>query len=923
MKTIKKLAVAACVGASLISMNNETKMIPEVRAEVVKPSIVLPAGVTQGPTVEGITEYRLANGLRVVLFSDPSKPTATVNMTYLVGSRQENYGETGMAHLLEHLIFKGSKNFPAPTKEFTRRGFRMNGSTWFDRTNYYVSFSSTEDNLKWALAWSADAMRNSFIAKKDLDSEMSVVRNEYEMGENSPTSVMMKRMQSMIFDWHNYGKSTIGNKSDIENVRIENLQDFYHRYYRPDNAVLTVSGKFDIQKTLNWIAEDFGKIENPAETLPPEWTVEPTADGERSFEIRRKGESQLVAVAYRIPSALHADSPAVETAVDILSDDPNGRLYQNLVKTGLATKVFGSVMGTKQPGYVIFMAVVKKGEPIEPVRKALIETIETSLEKTPISSKELDRTKIEAENLYEVLFSDPEAFGVGLSEFIALGDWRLFFYGRDQIQKVTAKEAENAASKYFVRDNRVVGVFLPEDNPKRATIPASPTAEQLLVNYTPKQDSAEAETFDSSFANLDKRTIKFNVGDLKVALLPKKNRGETVTVMLKFDYGNLENLSGKETAMTLANAMLTYGTDKLSRGEIEDEMSKLKMTGSISNYVTTRSNLDASLNFVADLWKHSVYPENEFKDLKKKLTVMFESMKDKPDALSDDAMAQHFNTYPKGDPRHSPSLAEKIAALNALSDADVKAFAKEYFGTARGEIAIVGDFDAKKAEETIKKAFADNKSQVAFGKIYKEFKPVAATRITIDAPEKENAVLAGRAVFPIKDTDADAPALMIANWILGGGTGLSNRLIDRLRQKEGLSYGAGSGVKIPAEGNEGAFVFRAIVAPQNLLKAEASAKDVIETAVRDGFTDQEVAEAKKGFLQSQAVARAQDRVISASWIKKLELNRDWKFNKEMEDKINALTTAQVNAVLKKYIKPDQITYVLAGDLKKTKTEGQK
>ncbi len=179
MKTIKKLAVAACVGASLISMNNETKMIPEVRAEVVKPSIVLPAGVTQGPTVEGITEYRLANGLRVVLFSDPSKPTATVNMTYLVGSRQENYGETGMAHLLEHLIFKGSKNFPAPTKEFTRRGFRMNGSTWFDRTNYYVSFSSTEDNLKWALAWSADAMRNSFIAKKDLDSEMSVVRNEY------------------------------------------------------------------------------------------------------------------------------------------------------------------------------------------------------------------------------------------------------------------------------------------------------------------------------------------------------------------------------------------------------------------------------------------------------------------------------------------------------------------------------------------------------------------------------------------------------------------------------------------------------------------------------------------------------------------------------------------------------------------------
>ena len=226
-------------------------------------SASLPAGVTQGPTVEGITEYRLANGLRVVLFPDDSKATATVNMTYLVGSRQENYGETGMAHLLEHLIFKGSKNYPDPTKEFTNRGFRMNGSTWLDRTNYFVSFTANEDNLAFALAWSADAMRNSFIAKKDLDSEMSVVRNEYEMGENSPSSVLFKRLQSMMYDWHNYGKSTIGNRSDIEHVRIENLQNFYHRYYRPDNAVLTVSGKFDVTKTLAMNAKEFGNIENP------------------------------------------------------------------------------------------------------------------------------------------------------------------------------------------------------------------------------------------------------------------------------------------------------------------------------------------------------------------------------------------------------------------------------------------------------------------------------------------------------------------------------------------------------------------------------------------------------------------------------------------------------------------------------------
>mgnify|MGYP001140590109 CR=1 FL=1 len=217
-----------------------------------------PAGVTRGASVEGITEYRLANGLQVLLVPDDSKPTTTVNVTYHVGSRHENYGETGMAHLLEHLIFKGSERHPSPEKEFSRRGFRNNGTTWFDRTNYFSTFQATDENLRWALDWKADAMVNSFIAKEDLDSEMTVVRNEYEMGENEPFRVLYKRLFATAFQWHNYGNSTIGNRSDIENVRIENLQAFYRLYYQPDNAVLTIAGKFDIEQTLPLIARTFG-----------------------------------------------------------------------------------------------------------------------------------------------------------------------------------------------------------------------------------------------------------------------------------------------------------------------------------------------------------------------------------------------------------------------------------------------------------------------------------------------------------------------------------------------------------------------------------------------------------------------------------------------------------------------------------------
>ncbi|MBL8510830.1 MAG: insulinase family protein, partial [Betaproteobacteria bacterium] len=287
----------------------------------------LPAGVERVTSVEGITEYRLKNGLKVLLFPDPSKPTITVNVTYLVGSRHENYGETGMAHLLEHLVFKGTPKNPKIDQEFNKRGMRSNGSTTRDRTNYFELFQASEDNLKWAIQMEADRMVNSFIAKKDLDSEMTVVRNEYESGENNPFGVMVKRIQSVAYDWHNYSNATIGNRSDIENVKIDNLQAFYRRYYQPDNAVLLIAGKFDEAKTLALVAQAFNAIPKPKRELPKLWTTEPAQDGERSFNVRRKGDIQLVVVAYKVPSALSMDTSALGFANFVLTDTPTGRLH--------------------------------------------------------------------------------------------------------------------------------------------------------------------------------------------------------------------------------------------------------------------------------------------------------------------------------------------------------------------------------------------------------------------------------------------------------------------------------------------------------------------------------------------------------------------------------------------------------------------
>ncbi|MGE5713061.1 MAG: M16 family metallopeptidase [Betaproteobacteria bacterium] len=876
----------------------------------------LPAGVTRGQTVEGITEYRLANGLRFILFPDPSKPTATVNITYLVGSRNENYGETGMAHLLEHLIFKGSKNHPKPDAEFSKRGFQNNGTTWLDRTNYFSTFQASDDNLKWAIDWSADAMVNSFIAKKDLDSEMTVVRNEFEMRQNNPSLQMFERNQAMLYDWHNYGKSAVGARSDIENVRIENLQAFYRTYYQPDNAVLIVAGKFDEAKTIRWIADAFGRIPKPKRTLPVLWTVEPTHDGERQFTIRRKGEVQIVTVAYRLPSALHPDLLAADVAVDVLSDTPNGRLYKALVETGKAAQVFGSTMGARDPGFVVFGAVVKKGEPLEPVAQTMIDVIEGSLRKQPVTEAELKRTLQQQATSFERTLANPQSFGVGLSEYVALGDWRLFFHNRDRVAGLASTTVDQAAARYFVRDNRVVGFFIPEDNLQRAEIPAAPAAAQVLAEFKPSSAGQSGEAFDPSQDNIDKRTRIVTVGDLKIALLPKKNRGETVNVRTNFRWGDVASLTGRSVEGELAGAMLSRGTDKRSRQQIADEMTRLQMTGGLLGFQTTRTHLPDSLRLLAEVLRGANFPPAEYQQLQRELVTGLSSQLDNPETLSRDAMSTHFNVYPAGDPRSYIPLKQRIDEVSKTSLESVKKFYADFYGTARGEISIVGDFDEKQVEPLLKELFAGWASKAPYSRIDREYREVKPVRLMVDTPDKENAIFRARLDFPLRDDDPDAPALLLANEIFGGGSGLSNRLMVRLRQKDGLSYGVGSGVALGSRERYSTFTIGGLSAPQNVNRAEQAVREELERALKDGFTAAEVEDARKGLLQARTLNRSQDPVVAGAWISNLDLGRTFAFSKQFEDRLRAVTPEQVNAAFRKYIDPAKMTFVIAGDAKK-------
>ena len=872
--------------------------------------------------VEGITEYRLPNGLRVLLAPDASKPTTTVNVTYLVGSRHENYGETGMAHLLEHMVFKGTPKFGNLLQELAKRGMDFNGSTYFDRTNYYQTFSANPDNLKWAIEMEADRMVNCFIARKDLDSEFSVVRNEMESGENSPFMSLWRSMAATAFDWHNYGKATIGARSDVENVKIENLQNFYRKYYQPDNAVLLVAGKFDPDATLALIQKEFGAIPKPTRILEPTYTQDPVQDGEREVTVRRTGDTQLSAVLYHTAPGSHIDSAALAALFEVLADTPNGRLHKSLVEKKLAVSVNAMNFDLAERGYVVLMAELSKTQSLNNARKALLSELEGIAQK-PITEAELKRAKASLLSAIDKTINDPQMLAVQLSESIANGDWRLFFLQRDRIENLTVPQLQAAALNYFKASNRTLGQFIPTNTPDRVKVPETVDVAKLVADYKGKTAASEGEVFDVAPANIEKRTQRLALGNgMKLILTPKKTRGETVSGYFTLRFGDEKSLFNQATTANLTAHMLMRGTAQLQRAEIAAKLDELKTQLEVTGggqtvsvrFDTLRKNLPAVLSLVKDILRAPSFPAKEFELLVDESTASLESQRSQPNAKGSLAMALALEVYPQGDIRATRSLDESIASLKAAKLAQVKQFHSQFYGANNSEFALVGDFDSDAVKAQLQQYFGNWKSAKSYTRLKAEPKPVKAQTIQLEAPDKANAFFIAGLPLLLQDTDPDFIPLQLANRILGGGT--KSRLMDRLRQKDGISYGAASQLSVSAFERSAMWVLYAIYAPQNLGKLKSSVQEELAKFAKDGVTAEELADAKKAWLEERKIGRAQDASLAAGHVAQTAANRTMAFVEKNDARIESSTLDEVNAAIRKHLEPNKFLNVYAGDFVK-------
>src|ERR1039457_163431 len=886
-------------------------------------SQTLPQGVRKITAVEGITEYALPNGLHVLLFPDSSKPNVTVNMTYMVGSRLEGYGETGMAHLLEHMLFLQTKTRKDIKQELKDHGAEMNGSTSWDRTNYFETLNATDENLKFALELEADRMVNSQILKPLLDTEMTVVRNEFEMGENSPDRMLFQRALETAYTWHNYGKLPIGNRSDIENVPIQKLAAFYQKYYQPDNALLTIAGKFDEMKTLAQVAALFGPIPRPTRTLEKSYTFEPTQDGERSITLRRVGDTQGLVAIYHVPAGSHPDDAPLSVLAGVLGDVPSGRLYKALVDNKKAVSASMEMEDLHDPGFLEVSVSLKLDQSLDDARQILLKTVE-GLPAEPPSKEEVERVKTHLLKNIEQEMNDSQAVALDLSEYFSQGDWRLMFLTGDRIKTVTEADVLRVAKAYLKESNRTLASFIPTKSPDRAEIPATPDVEALLKDFKGTAVVEAGEAFDPSPANIESRVVRSTLpGGLKMSLLSRTTRGGMVVAPVTIRCGDEKSLFGKSAIAGSAGGLLMRGTRNKSRQQIQDEIDRLKAqmnvtagpTSATATNKTIEANLPGALRLAAEILREPAFPESEFETVKQQRIAAAEAGRSDPQALAITEFQHRMNPYPRGDLRYVSTADEQIEDLKKVTLDDVRKFYQQFYGATVGEVAVSGQFSTPEIARLAGELFGTWKSPGSYTRVTNMYRNIAPSDKKIETPDKPNAFFIAGEMIKINDEDPDYPAVMMANYMFGA-SGLGTRLSRRIRDKEGLIYVAQSNFGAPTKDDGGNFLAIAISAPQNAPKVEASFRDELAKTLKEGFTADEVSSAKKAWLQERGMSRSEDGALVSLLSGRQRFDRTLKFDESLEAKVSALTPEQIGAAFRKHIDPANLIYVKAGDFKK-------
>jgi zinc protease len=889
-------------------------------------------------TVGGISEYKLeSNGLQVLLFPEHSAPVLTFMVTYHVGSRNEVTGATGATHLLEHLMFKGSEHFNPDLgngidRVLDRIGAINNASTWLDRTNYYENLAS--DHLELAVQIEADRMRGLLLREDDRRPEMTVVRNEFERGENDPIEALDKEITAAAFVAHPYHHPTIGWRSDIEKVPIEKLREFYNTFYWPNNATVTIIGDFTPANALALVKKYYGVIPSAPHPIPQVYTEEPPQQGPRRVVVKRPGELGVVGLAYKVPGALHPDNPALVILADALNDGKTSRLYRALtdknltVSTDIGTGVF------RDSSLFTIYARLAPGVTHEQVEKTLLAEL-ARLKTDGVTPEEVARAI--GKETADTAYSRDGSFAIAgqINEDIAVGDWTYYVTLPEKLRAVTVADVNRVAKTYLVEDQSTTGWFIPLAEGGAETAAPAGAAPRRPIHHpefyrdpATARDSAsvpienqkskiENDGAAAGGAQIAPRVVRRTVAGIDVLTYPTSLK-DVVTFRGCLPAGEVFNPVDHPAVAALTAAMLDKGTTKHDMFALSQ---LLEDVGATVHFGATAQNLSFNarclkkdvplvLGLLAEQLRLPAFSPEEFAKLKKQLAGRFQRQMEDTNFRAGRTLARAI--FPPGHPNRPPADDAYLADLNAATLDQVKAFHAAHYGPAAMLLVAVGDIDDPAIDAALGSVFAGWTGGTLLPPTPKAA-PLAAGRT-----EKVN--LSGKASVTVmigqpsalKYSDPDRIALATGTTIFGGGY-FSSRLLATVRAKEGLTYSIGARLSDDSY-TDGQWAIQGTFAPQLLEQGLASTRRELNRFATAGVTADELRDFKSAIAGTYKIALATSSGMAEQILAFVQRGLPLSYLDDYPAKVEALTLEQVNGAIKEYLDPEKVVTVLAGTL---------
>jgi zinc protease len=873
-----------------------------------------PTPATGPALTAGLREAVLSNGLKVLVKEVRGAPVVSVSVWYRVGSRNEHTGITGVSHLLEHMLFKGTKRYAVGeiSRTLFLQGAAFNASTHYDWTNYYATIAS--DRLELALEIEADRMVNSRIDKADLDAEMTVVRSELEGGENNPGRLLWRTVTTAAFEAHPYRWPVIGWRSDVENVPRDAIYRYYKTHYGPNNATVVIVGDVGAERALALVRKHFGRL-TPIPPPPRVYTTEPPQRGERRVTVRRAGSLPMVLIAYKAPAATHPDAYALDVLQIVLGEGRTSRLYQALVEKQIATRADADNPSLRDPFLFSVSATARPGTTAEALETALVDEVER-VRSAPVTDEELARarSRIEADFVFQTDSVTSQARQIGY--WAMIDDWRYLTTYLDRIRAVTAADVQRVAQAYLIPEARTVGHFIPTDDGGPAAPP--PQEASARVEKAKRGDRPIPLPRPSKTPLIRRAVERFRLPNGLTVVVQANPANPTVALRLGLPAGGIVEPRDTPGLASLTAGMLTRGTAKRTALEFATALENVGASlGASADALTTMisgsaqsKDFDLVMDLLAELLREPAFPATELERLRGQVLAQLQQARTRPDSLARRAFERSI--YPDGHPLRPETLEEAERAVQSTTRDDLAAFHRQQFGPDHAVLVVAGDV----APERVRSAVEERLGSWAPNP---EARPLPAPevplrdggeRVVIPVPDKSQTTILWGHAGGLKRSDPDFYATQVMNLILGGGGALNSRLGNVIRDEQGLAYNVYS--FFDATRYPGPFQIGLGTNPANAKRAIASLEAEVRRIRQHGVTPREVAEAV-AYLTGRFPLRLETNAGMAEILWGMEFyNLGADYIDRYAGYYRAVTVAQVHEAARTHLQPDRATLVLTG-----------